>query len=152
MNDETTIASIDFLVSLDTSTTPYVLTVTGNNKVGKSNNKQPLTWKLDGALKHGEFVGMDDCRPGFERMNWPPPDPAINDKAQPQGKDKLAINDTNPITGGSEGRWYYKLRVLLNGQIYETPLTAPEPVDVDVDDPCTSKRMMVGNNPVIINR
>ena len=90
MNDETTIASIDFLVSLDTSTTPYVLTVTGNNKVGKSNNKQPLTWKLDGALKHGEFVGMDDCRPGFEWLNWPPPDPAIFDKAQPQGKDKLA--------------------------------------------------------------
>ena len=93
---------------------------------------------------------MDDCRPGFEWLNWPPPDPAIFDKAQPQGKDKLAINDTNPITGGNEGRWYYKLRVLLNGQIYETPLTAPEPVDVD--DPCTSKRMMVGNNPVIINR
>ena len=106
-------------------------------------------------LRHGR-VPLDKLVMGQklsrELKAYKDPSPAARALMQLQaaGKDKLAINDTTPITGGSEGRWYYKLRVLLNGQIYETPLTAPEPVDVD--DPCTSKRMMVGNNPVIINR
>lgn len=146
---DTIVVSNDFLVSLDTSATPPVLKVTGNKYVDKSNNKRPISWKLDGDLKRGEFVEQTDCRPGFEWLSWPPPAATIFDKASRPSKDKVEINDTHP-NAGSDGRWYYKLRVRLDGQIYETPITAPDPVDVD--DPCDSKRMLVSNNPVIINR
>lgn len=150
MSDDITIDSIEFQVSLDTTTMPPVLKVTGNKYIEKSNNKQPLTWKLDGDLKRGEFVEQTDCRPGFEWLSWPQPAGTIFDKASRTSKDKVDINDMHP-NADSDGRWYYKLRVRLDGQIYETPMTAPEPFDVD--EPCDNrKRLIVGNNPVIINR
>lgn len=153
MSDDIVIDSKEFLVSLDTSTTPPVLRVTGDNKVDKSGNKQPMTWKLGDGLKDAEFVEDTACRPGFEWLSWPPPAEAIFDKPKRDEKDKnkLVINDTHP-NADSDGRWYYKLRVRVrpDGPIYETPMTAPDLIDAD--DPCDSKRMMVGNNPIIINR
>ena len=149
MSDENIVGSIEFLVSLDTSTTPPVLQVTGNKYVDKSSNKQSISWKLDGDLKRGEFVEQTDCRPGFEWLSWPNPAATIFDKANRVTKDKVDIQDTHP-DAGSDGRWYYKLRVRLDGQVYETTMTAPDPIEVD--DPCDSKRLLVGTNPIIINR
>lgn len=149
MSEDATAGSIEFLVSLDTTTTPHVLRVTGNQYVDKSNSKQPISWKLDGDLKRGEFVEQSDCRPGFEWLSWPPPAVTIFDKPIRANKDRVDIHDTH-LDAGSDGRWYYKLRVHLDGQTYETAMTAPEPIEVD--DPCNRNRMLVGNNPIIINR
>ena len=149
MSDETTIDTIVFLVSLDTSTMPPVLKVTGDKYVKKSQNKQLIHWKLDDELKKkAEFVEQTECRPGFEWLSWPPPIAAVFDKAIRASKDKVSINDTHS-SADSDGRWYYKLRVSLDGQVYETPMTAPDPVDVD--DPCNSSRMLASSNPIIIN-
>lgn len=149
MTDVTTAESIEFEVSLDSTTTPPVLKVTGDKYIEKANGKRPISWKLEGELKRGEFVGQGDCRPGFEWLSWPPPADTIFDKANRPSNDKIDINVTHP-DANSDGRWYYKLRVLLDGKVYETPMTAPDPIDVD--DPCDSKRMLVSNNPIIINR
>lgn len=153
MSDETITGPINFTVSLDPNNGSPVLKVAGDNKIGKSGNKQLLVWKLGIGLENAEFVEGTACRPGFEWLSWPPPAETIFDKAERDDKDKkkLVINDTHP-SADSDGRWYYKLRVqmLPNGPIYETPMTAPEPFDVD--EPCDTRRLIVGNNPVIINR
>lgn len=117
--------------------------------VDREDKQQLVSWELDAALKDGggEFVDMSACKPGFEWLSVPPPVATIFDKASRPKKDTLEIRDTHKKGEKSDGTWLYRIRVKFNGAIYETP--------VAVDSAITTSgtiRILIGNNPIIINR
>jgi hypothetical protein len=149
MSDETAAPKL-LTVSLDASVAPHVLKVDGNADVGKHPANQRITWTLDDSLAGFRFKDMEECRPGFEWLSWPAPKPGIFDTARVVDKGRgLEIRDTHNDSG-SDGTWLYRLRVERDGVEYET-VTEVEGV-VEPPGSAAYMRLMVGNNPVIINR
>jgi hypothetical protein len=108
-------------VSLDTSVTPYRLSVTdngGQNQVGQSPNPQTITWNLTGVLTQGNFVSMSATEPGFEWKQAPPAGVFGNAVVGSNGN-SMSITDTHP-NSQSNGQWIYMLRVSYNGTVYST--------------------------------
>jgi len=135
-------------VSID-SPTLYTLKLSIDElEVAPEDARQLIEWKLDDALSGGgaEFVDLGACKPGFEWISTPPPSPAIFDKASRVRKDSIEIRDTHKKNGNSNGTWIYKLRVSYDGHVYETPV-AVGPASGD-----TRAYLLIGSNPIIINR
>jgi hypothetical protein len=128
-------------VTLDTSVTPNVLDVDdkdGNYKVNKHTNPQTISWNLTGNLAQAEFVSMCGNSPGFEWVSDPPPSAGIFGEPEIGANgNSLDLVDTHS-NGDSDGTWIYRLRVLLDGTVYQTTSSA------GVSD--------VRNNPIIINQ
>ena len=126
-------------VTLDTSVTPNVLHIhdKGNTKIHKNSNPQTISWNLTGNLAQAEFVSMCGNAPGFEWVSDPPPAAGIFDEPQIGANgNSLNLVDNHP-SDSSKGTWIYRLRVVLDGTVYQT--TASTGV--------TS----TSNNPIIIN-
>ena len=159
MTDEIPTVAHDILVSLDTSVTPHVLHVhdtDGSNSVPRKPGVQEIRWKLDDTLKHGTFVPMAECRPGFEWLSSPPPSSAIFGEPKIEsGGNALSITDRHD-SDASNGTWIYKLRVKLDDVIYETVLEVqspmPPPPDKEDCEDGAYAMLMVKDNPVIINK
>lgn len=126
-------------VTLDTSVTPNVLKIDdhGGTHVNQSPNPQTISWNLTGNLAQGQFVSICGNSPGFEWVSDPPPGTDIFGEPDIGANgNSLSIIDTH-ATSGSNGTWIYRLRVLLNGTVYQTTSSAG----------VTS----TSNNPIIIN-
>lgn len=110
---------------------------------------QTIRWKLDNSLKGAAFVSLDACKPGFEWLSWPPPKQGIFFDVKIDSSGDLTIDDLNATTT-SVGIWIYRLRVrTANGLVYETSVA----IDlVPPADGAVEAKMLVGNNPIIINR
>lgn len=126
-------------VNLDTSVTPHVLNVDdkGGIKISKNAKPQTISWNLTGNLAKAEFVSLCGNSPGFEWVSDPPP--ATGVFSQPQigsNGNSLNVVDNHP-NSHSTGTWIYRLRVLLDGTVYQTTS--------QVSITSTSK------NPIIIN-
>lgn len=126
-------------VTLDTSVTPNVLNVDdkGGIKIPKNANPQTISWNLTGNLARGEFASLSGNAPGFEWVSNPPPAPGVF--GQPQigsNGNSLTVVDHHPDSN-SNGTWIYRLRVLLDGTVYQTTS--------EIGIAATSK------NPIIIN-
>lgn len=138
-------------VSLDSSTLfTLKLSITELN-IDPEENKQLVEWVLDEELSRngGEFVDLSACKPGFEWLSVPPPDAAIFDKASRPKKELIQIRDAHLKYGpkASQGTWIYKLRVSYKNEIYETPMS------VEISDVGDARMyVLIGNNPIIINR
>ncbi len=152
MSDEPTRDKDTILVSLVNIAGHDLLVVEDKNGANDRKREtvlQRIRWKLDNSLKGGAFVSLDACKPGFEWLSWPPPKQGIffDVKVDPSGD--LTIDDLN-ATATSAGVWIYRLRVrTANGLVYETS------VEVDLAPPvdgAAEKKILVGNNPIIINR
>jgi len=125
-------------VSLDTSVSPNVLDVEdngGQNKVGKSDQKQVITWHLKGVLAQGSFLPMDGS--GDKGFEWQqaPKDGIFGDAELGSSKNSLSITDLHKDST-TDGEWVYILRVSYKGQVYTTTASLP---------------IGTSNNPIIIN-
>lgn len=137
------------IVSVDSSTSLTLKLSITELDIDPEDNKQLIEWVLDEELSRGggEFVDLSDCKPGFEWLSLPPPDAAIFDKAVRPKKESIEIRDTHKKGTGSDGTWIYKLRVRYQHDIYETP------VSVAISDLGETRMyVLIGNNPIIINR
>jgi len=149
MNDSGAEKKYPITVSVDTSV-PYTLKVSiPDLSVEPEDGGQLIEWQLDEALSKGgaEFVDLTACKPGFEWLSAPPPAAAIFGKAVRPKKDTLEIRDTHKAGSNSKGTWLYKLRVTYEGHTYETPMA----IDL-LPAGETRTYMLVGSNPIIINR
>ena len=129
-------------VSLDTSKTPYRLSVddhSGENQVNaNSNGPTTITWNLTGPLAQGNFVAMNDPNPGFSWIQNPNQNQAVFDPATIGANgNSLSIVDHH-LSANTNGTWIYMLRVNYNGTVYTT-------TNVIVGPGATI------NNPVIVN-
>lgn len=136
-------------VTLKTDVTPNVLDIDdkgGKNKVDKNPNPQTISWNLTGNLAQGEFVSMSAAQPGFEWIQQPPAgvfgDPQIGSNGN-----SLNLVDNHP-NDNSKGEWAYRLRVSLNGTVYQTTASTGR------TDRTASIASIAStsNNPLIINR
>lgn len=137
------------VVSVDSSTLLTLKLSITELDIDPENDKQLIEWVLDEELSGGggEFVDLSVCKPGFEWLSVPPPDPAIFDKAVRPKKESIEIRDTHKKGTNSDGTWIYKLRVSYQKKIYETPVSV---AISDLGD--TRMFVLIGNNPIIINR
>jgi len=129
-------------VSLDTSKTPYRLSVAdhgGENQVNANGNgPTTITWNLTGQLTQGNFVPMTDANPGFSWVENPNENQAIFDAAVIGANgNSLSIVDHH-LNSNTNGTWIYMLRVNYNGTVYAT-------TNIIVGPGATI------NNPVIVN-
>lgn len=153
MSDEPTRDKDTIVVSLGNVAGHDLLVV--DDKNGANDRKreagitQRIRWKLDNSLKGGAFVSLDACKPGFEWLSWPPPKQGIFFDVKIDASGDLTIDDLN-ATASSVGTWIYRLRVrTANGLVYETS------VGVDLVPPAdgaAEQKILIGNNPIIINR
>jgi hypothetical protein len=127
-------------VTLDTSVTPNLLKVHdhGHIRIDKKKNPQTITWNLTGNLAQGEFVAMTAAEPGFEWVSDPPPAAGIFDTPQVGSNGNSLQLVDNHANDDTDGTWIYRLRVSLNGTVYQTTSSAGLRDSV--------------NNPIIINR
>jgi hypothetical protein len=104
-------------------------------EVPQSKEAVTISWWLFGKLekKSASFLPIEGCGcPGFE---WIDPAPVGFTEARVLDKGKrIAIDDTNSAANPPVAGFRYRLRVLFNGEIYETE---------------SHKR---GKTPVIINK
>ena len=152
MSEENTSPTNIIKVSLDTSVQPHVLKVTdnGNNDIPRKAGEQRIRWTLVGDLANCKFVSMTECRPGFEWLSWPAPPPHVFGTATIGGNGTwVEITDIHE-DAASAGVWLYRLRVRCDGSEYE-PVLGVESRSEPKDSPSYAK-VMVGNNPIIINR
>lgn len=152
MSEESTAPSNIIKVSLDTSVEPHVLKVTddGNNDIPRKGDLQRIRWTLVGELANCKFVAMAECRPGFEWLSWPAPPPDVFGTATIGGNGSwVEITDLHKDVASS-GAWLYRLRVRCEGLEYETVLGVESLVEPK--DGASYARVMLGNNPIIINR
>jgi hypothetical protein len=109
-------------VTLDTSVTPNALKVHdhGHIRIDKKKNPQTITWNLSGNLAQGMFVSMGATEPGFEWISDPSPASGIFGTPQVGSNGNSLQLVDNHANDDSDGTWTYRLRVSLNGTVYET--------------------------------
>ena len=108
--------------------------------IGTNPNRQTINWWLFGKLTKGSFLPAIGPYLGFEWTRAPAPPLGVFENLRVLDKGKrMAIDDIN---NGAHINipWPYILRILLNGEIYETVFPLLE----------TSQNR--GKNPVIINK
>lgn len=152
MSDEPTGDKDTILVSLVNIAGHDLLVIddkNGANDRKRETTLQRIRWKLDNSLKGAAFVSLDACKPGFEWLSWPPPKQGIFFDVKIDASGDLTIDDLNE-SANSVGIWIYRLRVrTANGLVYETSV---EVNLVPTADGAAEQKILIGNNPIIINR
>lgn len=152
MSEESTAPSNIIKVSLDTSVQPHVLKVTdnGNNDIPRGTDLRRIRWTLVEELANCKFVSMAECRPGFEWLSWPAPPPHVFGAATIGGNGSwMDITDLHK-DASSAGTWLYRLRVRCEDVEYETVLAVESLAEAK--DCMAYAKVLLGNNPIIINR
>jgi hypothetical protein len=125
-------------VSLDTSKTPYRLSVDdhgGQNQVSQNPHPTTISWNLTGQLTQGNFVAMDCAEPGFDFVE--DTGSVFSIATISANGNSVSVQD-NHVDSTSNGSWIYVLRVEYMGTIYATTYELVGPGGTV-------------NNPVIVN-